>query len=611
MVMKRSLIFLCLIISIPGIVYGAEAGFDNLGFSFQRGLDYYRWGTAASDMFYLAGQSFRGQSDIYVMLRQPPGFPDQWKSSINLNANWSKPMGSGNKLTGSVGSEFFSDQQVSQSPPFQLNQLFPHTSNLNPAGGGLTTGLNNRILRQSAGMGIALRELYGLNLTPQAGIYGERIMDISAVGPTGNIGLEGCELDWGGFQTSIAASANGQFLHQRTHHEITANFSAWKEYSPASSNFFTADYRNYVREFPLSAEVTDRRYEEEYRFGDILKYNIYEPFELILGMNLVRRRVEPTTFDATNRLDELSTGVSAGFSGRLNEHFVSFTFNADGQNKSYPFRTVKGRQYGLTAEAILSLHQDSLKFSSMLSRYKYDVSPEEYSIDTRDEIRHSYKLIHYHPFGKGLEIETQLRTDLYHLVYLKSDRSADNNWERFFLFSPEVRYNSRTWSQRARFRVSANYIDYDFEASAPPSRVFRKFSVEDSLYINIADDWSLKIQYLLLLEDGGILDWDAFIQELSDKYRTNNGSIMFIRRLGSLSCGFGWAYYHRKAYHTGSLGGLSLGERVESAGPLTSIYGEAPYGFQLEFTASYRRIKETSKDPYSQAMMDLTLLKSL
>lgn len=611
MSMKRLLIYLSLTVSLSGALNGAESGADNLSFSFQRGLDYYRWGSAASDMLSVAGQSFRGQSDVFVMLRQPPGFPNQWKTSINLNALWSKPMGRGNILTGSVGSEFFSDQQVSQSPPFYLNQLFPHNSSLNPAGGGLTTGLNNRILRQSAGIGIELQEFYGLNLLPQAGIYGEKIMGISAVGPTGNIAIEGSESDWGGFQTSIAASANGQFLHHRTHREITTNFRAWKEYSPASSNLFTADYRNYVREFPLSADITDRRYEEEYRFGDNLKYNIFELFELNLNLNLARRRVEPTSFDATNRLDELSTGLSAGISGRLDEHLFSLAFTADGQNQSYPFRTVKGRQYGLSAEANFSLKQDSLKFSGMLSRYKYDISPEEYSIDTRDEIRHSYKMIHYHPFGEGLEIETQLRTDFYHLVYLKASRSADNNWERFFLFSPEIRYESKTWSQRARFRVSADYIDYDFEASAPPSRVFRKFSAEDSLYINIAQDWGLKIQYLLLLEDGGILDWDAFIQELSDKYHTNDGSLMFFRRLGSMNCGIGWAYYHRKAYHTDSAGELSLGERVESLGPITSVYGNAPYGFQVEFTASYRRIRQTFKAPYSQTMIDLTLFKSL
>jgi hypothetical protein len=208
-----------------------------------------------------------------------------------------------------------------------------------------------------------------------------------------------------------------------------------------------------------------------------------------------------------------------------------------------------------------------------------------------------------------LELETQIRADLRHLVYLKAERSADNNWERFFLFSPSVRYISEAWSQQARFRVSADYIDYDFEGYAPPSKVFRKFSAEDSLFIGLSQQWSLKVQYLFILEDQGQLDWSAFVQELSDRYRTNDASGMFSYKAGALDYGFGWAVYHRRGIHYGGSSSLPPEDTVMSSGPIISLSGKGIWEMQIEFSASFRRITETLKKPYTQTMVDLALIK--
>ena len=609
--MKRATAVIIIMIFLPQIASAQILESETIDLSFQRGLDYYRWGTSVSKLFRINGENFNGSGDFYTMLRQPPGFPNQWKTSFNLNASWYKNLNRNTALQGNAGAEYFYDHQVSQSRPFLLNQLYPSSIDYAPTIGGLTTGLDNRIIRQSAGIGIALEDVLGLKVIPQAGVFGESFMEVNAVGPTGNLTVEAGEMMLGGFKTDFQASAGGQFLHQRTHRDISASFSASRRYSPESFNLFTADYNSYVREFPLSSNVSDRRFEEEYRIGNTLLYSVYSSFDLELDLNFARRHVEPTTFGEINKLDELSTGLKAGIAGELGKHHLQFSFTADGQNQNYPFRTVEGRQFGLFAQDDFCFRGDSLKLSGMLSRYKYDISPEAFSIDTRDEIRHSYQIVYFHTFGEGLELQAQLRADLYHLVYMKSMRSADNNWERFFLFSPEVNYYSDSWSQRAKFRVSADYIDYDFEESAPPSRVFRKFSAEDSLYINLFAEWGLKVQYLLLLEDGGALDWDAFIQELSDEYHTNDGSAMLMWRGRKLIYGFGWSYYCRQAYHSDAEGKMNPGERIEMYGPLISVKGIGPWGLEIEMSTSYRNISESGKESYSQTMVDLALFKAL
>lgn len=600
---RRFTAFLCLV-SLPGVILGMSPEVDNLRLNFQRGLDYYRWAVFSRADLTAGGQRFRTDEEISVMLRQPPGFPDYWKTSLKLNGNWDKPIGESVMFGGGVSTDIFYDQQVRQKPPFLLNSLYPGSYVFDPSGVSLTTGLNNRIYRQSAHLGINFLDFNDFEVGTRAGIYGERLMGSTGVGPSGGITLAGDSLEIGGFLTNISAGATGQFLRGRENRELTVDLRALREYSTETTNMFSAQYRSYMRQFPLSTGVSNRRKEDELRLGNSLVYKLASPASLILDLSLARRKVEPTSLDETNRLSQISTGLTAGLNYKLGRHRLRLSFGSESQNQEYPFRTVDGQQFNLRSGVLFLLGRDSLDLSGLLARNKYDVSPEDYSIDTRDELRHSYRLAYYHPFGGGLELASQLRVDLNHLVYLKAGRSADNNWERFFLFSPEVRYISGGFSHWARFRVSAKYIDYDFEQTAPPSRVFRKFSAEDSLRVVIDGQWSLRIQYLLLLEDQGGLDWERFVQDLSDEYRTHDGSLVIARRIRGLEWGVGWGFYYRKGYHADL-----PGERVQSGGPLVSLSGTGPLKSQVEFSASYRRVRETYRNPYNRTFIDFTIMK--
>lgn len=600
------------ILLLPIIVL-AENSSEELGFKFQRGVDYYRWDAFGGKSTVIGGENFYGYGRYYTILRQPPGYPDQWKNSLNFDALWNKPLTPDYRLLGLLNSEFFNDQQVRQPLPFYQNSPLPENPLFDPEpSGALTTGMNSRIIRQSVKAGLDMPKFFDMKIVPSAGIYGEEIQTVTSAGPAAGITVEGDSMTFGGLLSSLSAAANGQFMENRSNREISANFSAGKEYSEAASNYLSTQYRSYSREFPLTqTSAIDRRREESYGFSDNLNYRIAEPLMFSVGFNFAHRMVEPSRLDNSNRLRELSTGISAALTGRYLRHTAQLKFSSDGQNQHYPTRDIKGRQYRLDMEITSVIGEERFKLAGMLSRFKYDVLPELYSLDTRDELRHSYILTHLHAFGEGLELETQLRTDLYHLVYLKSARSADNNWERFFLFSPEIRYYSEEWSQKARFRVSADYIDYDFADVSPPSRVFRKFSAEDSLYIAFTRNWGMKTQYLLLLEDQGELNWGAFIQELSDKYNTSDLSVMLVRKVSRLEYGFGWTYYRRKAFHSYFGAELNPGETVESSGPAVSVFGRGPWKSQVELTAGYRRIFETGRSSYSQTLIDFTLIKTL
>jgi len=544
------------------------------------------------------------------MLRQAPGFPNQWKTSLNFDALWDKPLNSEFDLTGKVETDYFQDKQVSAPPPFFLSGEFPGSYTIEPTVSGLSTGLDNKIYRQSAQIGLNIHKYHSATIVPSVGIYGESVMESPAVGPTANLEIDWNNLQIEGFNTSLSAVGSGQFLDTRNHREIEVNLNAEREFTEYSSNKFSANYRNYSREFPVSSAQNDRRREDEYLISNQLDYQISTPISLDFDLNLSRRMVEPTLFVQSNKLEELSTGLYSGLRGEFGEHNFRLGFSSIGQNQSYPVRTVDGRQYSIESDAGLKFKSDSLNITMILSRYKYDVSPDEYSIDTRDELRHSYILNHTHIFDKSLNLNTLLRVDLHHMVYLESERSGDNNWDRFFLLSPAVSYKSEDWSQLARFKVSADYLDYDFAESEASNRVFRKFSLEDSLHVRLQNNLSVQIQYLLLLEDQGDLDWGAFIEELSDEYRTHDGSVNFIWKERTIEYRVGWGYYRRRAFHANSYGEMERGELVESTGPLLGVYGRGPVETEIELTVSYKWVSSSYMEQYSLTNIDLTLLKS-
>ena len=616
--MRRASIILIMSFMAPFLYAVENLPVEAVQVNFNQGLDYYRWGTLSSRNYSVGGEQFRSIGDFNVFLRQPPGFPNQWKTSFDFNAMWSKPYSEQIEFRGDVNTYYFQDRQVSSGPLFMVNDPFPSTplfSNMSPE---LTTGRDNRTFRQSVDMGVNVYNYAGIDFKPTVGIYGERVNESSAVGPSGSMEIDWMNKELGGYNTTFGTEGGGQFMENRTHHEIEAGLTASKSYSEGADNIFSANYRNYLREFPTYNSLADRRRENEYLLSDTLKYRIYDriPTDLKIDVSLSNRKVEPNISVTSNNLEELSTSFSSALEGTYNEHRFRFGFTSEGQNQTYgqsqagiQARKVNSRQYGLFTGLDFKLDSDSLKLKGELSRYKYDIIPEIYNIDTRDELRHSYSVYHHHPFGEGLSVQTSLLADLYHLVYLKAERSGDNYWERHFLLAPTVRYSSDSWSQAARFKVSAIYYDYDFQESASSNRVYRKYSAEDSLSISLLKNLNLDVQYLLLLEDQGVLDWGAFVQELSDEFHTQDGSISFVFSHSGTRYRAGWGYYRRKAFQVNSEGNLVGGAVVESSGPIAGIQGQMPFDFQIELSGSYKWVMMSSQDSYPFTTIDVILYK--
>ena len=117
--------------------------------------------------------------------------------------------------------------------------------------------------------------------------------------------------------------------------------------------------------------------------------------------------------------------------------------------------------------------------------------------------------------------------NLNHLVYLRSQRSANNNWERLYALYPALLI--RPWDNltvNQRFSISANYTEYDFEDlfTDIKSNIFRQAKSTTDLSYLLGPELSLNFNYTYRAEDFGrliredhwieVLSWDKSFQNI-------------------------------------------------------------------------------------------------
>ena len=137
--------------------------------------------------------------------------------------------------------------------------------------------------------------------------------------------------------------------------------------------------------------------------------------------------------------------------------------------------------------------------------------------DDRDELRINSRVLYSHMFNELFALDLLASVNLYHMVYIFGERSADNNWNRIFRLKPSLRWKpSASLVVHQSFEVLSNYVDYDFENKSPSTRsfVFRKFALEDSLQWKLLPHTFLSLDYKLQLEENGQLSWSDWTEKI-------------------------------------------------------------------------------------------------
>ena len=191
---------------------------------------------------------------------------------------------------------------------------------------------------------------------------------------------------------------------------------------------------------------------------------------------------------------------------------------------------------------------DTLNFNFSISLRRYDTPSNEDNTDM-DEFR-LYGVLNYgRKFSSMMDAGMNFELQMNHQVYLKSQRSAGNNWLRIIKLSPYINYETKSFAIRPKFEGLANYTIYDFESVAPgvKSFSFRQIGYRDSLSIKMFKNNYLAAQVFYRYFEIGILNWREFAEspqksntELFSKllwnYLLNENFMLFIgARLNNLN----------------------------------------------------------------------------
>ena len=187
---------------------------------------------------------------------------------------------------------------------------------------------------------------------------------------------------------------------------------------------------------------------------------------------------------------------------------------------------------------------DTLQLNAAISRYRYD-TPEN-NMDDRDEFRLNVNVSETHHFSPVLRLISNCSVNLYHLVYIFGERSANNNWMRIFRIFPQIKYQpGNNISITHHFEILANYVDYDYElgtsASNLKSYVYRRFTFMQLLNAQMANNTYLFLSHKIELEENGKLNWNRWVEYLQtsrENYWIRMNLNYRIKRDFTLSPGF-------------------------------------------------------------------------
>jgi hypothetical protein len=200
--------------------------------------------------------------------------------------------------------------------------------------------------------------------------------------------------------------------------------------------------------------------------------------------------------------------------------------------------------------------RNRVELTGNASILKYDTQSDE-NFDDRDELGMTVYAAHRFNNLKNLVLTTSLDLSLYHIVYVFSEKSSNNNWNRILRFTSRSFFTpSDNFRNIGTFSVIANYTVYDFEdiISTIQSYSFRQLNLKDSMIVNFTRHFGIDCYGELKLYERGELNWNAFSQRpvsyFEDKI-INSELNYFFNKLITVSAGYNFFEQRRFNYVNG------------------------------------------------------------
>ncbi len=233
--------------------------------------------------------------------------------------------------------------------------------------------------------------------------------------------------------------------------------------------------------------------------------------------------------------------------GRINPAFISYAENLElSKNNHTGLFMLSGTvYYDLTKK-------NRFEISSSASILKYDTQAET-NYDDRDELNYLVYLAHRYNNFKNFVQTTSIDLNLYHTVYIFSQKSSNNNWNRILRLTSRNYFTPSKWLRNiGTFSVLANYTVYDFEdlLSTVKSYSFRQVNLKDSLIITMNKYFGLDNYGELKLYERGELKWTSFATKPTNYFEDKVLTFRLNYFLSnSITLSAGYRYYKQKRFN--------------------------------------------------------------
>lgn len=335
----------------------------------------------------------------------------------------------------------------------------------------------------------------------------------------------------------------------RSNYDYSLNLNSIKSFDKNSSIVLEFNYLNRNRDNPeLNPSLNDipirRRNSDKIQITTNLNYKLLENMdnsisfgfsnELIsnnflnsfqqLTESNYKREVNIFDFSLTNTMNYYLKDVylySYINYNKTNEDYSALNILNLPSNQFELYKTDQNRQDRLESYFNLKLNgqfnlseSDSLSLGTDYRLRRYD-TPSDKNNDDRDELSIAGDLEYLKRISSILYIGLRSEFRLFHYVYLKSQRSSSNNWNRILRLAPTILIKSNLLYYKPIFSINANYTTYDFEniVTGINSFSFREVSYLDSLQLKLNKNYYLETKNEMRYSERGIFYWNEFAEQ--------------------------------------------------------------------------------------------------
>ena len=244
---------------------------------------------------------------------------------------------------------------------------------------------------------------------------------------------------------------------------------------------------------------------------------------------------------------------------------------------------------------------------------RYD-TPSALNVEDRDELLVALSVSTWHRVSRTLDLGILLGGSIDHLVYLLSERSANNNFNRILRLSPRTMFRPFAgFASLNAFEVLANYTVYDFEQQLPSVKSFsyRQFAWLDSTSIDLTHRIGCDFFAYWRVYERGQLEWSQFKEVLQNEATELTYAVQCrVAPAARTMFAVGLRYFGQTNYAY-TQGVRQVDSFLNSIGPTCAIRWDPGPHSRLTFEGWYQRQQQADGSQRSLASMTMNILVTL